>query len=361
MQRVIEDADQFQQQRVWIALPVAVAKKYMDNRAWYLAALIAYYAFLAIFPLLLILVTLLNIVLHNDSSLRHRVVDSALAHYPVIGTQLDNSIAPLQQTGFALAVGVAGLVIGSRGVARAMQNALNSAWEIPLTRRHKFPWSFLRGLAMLIVIGVGLIATSGLSGVASSGGDLLAGIGSALLVLALSLALNIGMFWLGFWLAAVPEIGWRRLLPGAVISALAWQILETAGGYLVTHQLARSSNLYGTFAIVLGLIGWLYLEALVTVAALEANVVLAYRLWPRSLKPPRTAADRRAYGLYAEVENRGEDRLIRTPKVFSSAEPDSRAWHVLASSPSPVCGSRCLTRTCTARSSRCCIRWRPAA
>ncbi|HXL95769.1 MAG TPA: YihY/virulence factor BrkB family protein [Streptosporangiaceae bacterium] len=309
---MIRAADQFQQQRAWLALPVAVAKKYADNRAWDLAALIAYYAFLAIFPLLLILVTVLNLVLHSDSGLRHRVVDSALAHYPVIGPQLDNSISPLKQTGFALAVGVAGLLVGSRGVARVMQNALNSAWEIPLTRRPGFPWSFLRGLAMLIVIGAGLITTSTLSGVASSGGDLLTGIGSAVLVLVLSLGLNIGMFWLGFRLAAVSEISWRRLLPGAVISALAWQVMQTIGGYLVTHQLARSSNLYGTFAIVLGLIGWLYLEALLTVAAMEANAVLAYRLWPRSLRPPRTAADRRAYVLYAEVENRGEDQLIRT-------------------------------------------------
>lgn len=264
---MVRAADQFQQQRAWLALPVAVAKKYADNRAWDLAALIAYYAFLAIFPLLLILATVLNLVLHGDSGLRHRVLDSALAHYPIIGPQL---------------------------------------------------------------------ATSALSGLASSGGGLLAGVGLALLALTLSLALNIAMFWLGFRFAAVSEISWRRLLPGAVISALAWQIMQTIGGYLVTHQLARSSNLYGTFAIVLGLISWLYLEALLTVGAVEVNAVLAYRLWPRSLMPPRTASDRRAYVLYAEVENRGEDQLIRTAKVFSSAELDSAAWHAPASCPGPV-------------------------
>jgi YihY family inner membrane protein len=361
MQNVIRTADQFQRQHAWLGLPVAVAKKYTDNRAWDLAALIAYYAFLAIFPLLLILVTMLNLLLRSDGDLRHRVVDSALAHYPVIGSELDGSITPLQQTGFALAVGVAGLLIGCRGVARAMQNALNSAWEIPLTRRHKYPWSFLRGLAMLTVIGVGLIATSTLSGLASSGGNLLAGIGRTVLALALSLGLNIVMFWLGFRLAAAAEISWRRLLPGALISAFGWQILEATGGYLVTHQLARSSNLYGTFAIVLGLISWLYLEALLTVGALEANVVIAYRLWPRSLAPPRTAADRRAYVLYAEVENRGVDQLIRTPRTFSSAGLVSPAWHAPVSWPSPVCGSPCLTRTCTAPSSRCSTRSLPAA
>jgi len=361
MQHLIRTADQFQQRHAWLALPVAVAKKYTDNRAWDLAALIAYYAFLAIFPLLLILVTMLNLVIRSDSNLRHRVVDSALAHYPVIGPELDSTIGPLNQTGFALAVGVAGLVIGSRGVARAMQNALNAAWEIPLTRRRRFPWTFLRGLVMLIVIGTGLIATSALSGLASSGGGPLGGIGWTVLALTLSLGLNIAMFWVGFRLAAAAEIGWRRLLPGALISASGWQIMEAIGGYLVTHQLARSSNLYGTFAIVLGLIGWLYLEALLTVGAAEANAVIAYRLWPRSLGPPRTAADRRAYVLYAEVENRGVDQLIRTPKRFSSAELVSPAWHAPASWPSPVCGSRCSMRTCTAPSSRCSTRSLPAA
>jgi uncharacterized BrkB/YihY/UPF0761 family membrane protein len=218
------------------------------------------------------------------------------------------------------------MFIGASGVARAMQNALNSAWEVPVVRRPKFPWSWLRAFAMLVVIGVGLIATTVLSGLAGGAGKVLTGFGSSLLALAVSLALNVGMFWLGFRLAAAREIGWRRLLPGAVISAFAWQALQAIGSYLVTHQLARSSDLYGTFAIVLGLIAWLYLEAQLTVWALEANAVLAYRLWPRSLLPPRTESDRRAFKMYAEVENRSEDQLNRTAFASSSAALASAAW-----------------------------------
>ena len=122
------------------------------------------------------------------------------------------------------------------------------------------------------------------------------------------------------------EIGWRRLLPGAVFSAFAWQILQAIGSYLVTHQLARSSNLYGTFAIVLGLVGWLFIEANVTVWAVEANVVLDFRLWPRSISAPLTEPDRRAFRMYAEVENRGEEQLVRTAFASSSAALASAAW-----------------------------------
>ena len=315
--RAIHVADGYQRQRAWLALPVAVTRKFVDNRAWTLAALVAYYSFIALFPLLLVLTTLLTIVLHNDAALRARVLKSALAHYPVIGQQLQDNLAPLKQTGAALVVGIIVMLFGARGVTSAMQNAVNSAWEVPRTRRLKWPVSWLRGLAMLVVIGIGLIVTSVLSGLAGGAGDILAGLAAAG-TWAISLALNIGMFWLSFRLAAADGIGWRKLLPAALLSAVAWQIMQAAGSYLVTHQIARSSNLYGVFAIVLGLLGWLYAEALLTVAALEISAVLGYRLWPRSLAAPAAAADRLAFRLYAEVENRGETQLIITTDVVSS-------------------------------------------
>jgi membrane protein len=299
-------ADEWQQHRAWLALPVGVVKKFFDNRAYNLAAIVAFYGLLAIFPLLLVLVTMLNLLLKSDSALRHRLVSSALTHYPVIGPELQHNLAPLKQTGVALVVGLVGMLIGARGVARAMQNALNAAWEIPVLRRPLFPWNYLRGFAALMALGIGLIVTSTLSSLASGAGDVLTGVGSAILALCSSLVLNCCMFWLVFRLSAASELGWRQLLPGAMIGALGWQVMQAIGGYLLTHQIARSSNLYGTFAIVLGLVGWLYIQAQLTVWAIEANAVIVYRLWPRSLGPPRTAADRRAYAMYAEVERRDE-------------------------------------------------------
>ena len=304
--RAIRAADELQQQHPSLAFPVAVWKKFGDDQAGDLAALIAYYAFVGIFPLLLVLVTVLSIVLKNDPGLQHRLLDSALAQYPVIGQQLKLP-GPLHQSGLALVVGLLGTFIGARGVANAMQNALNSVWEIPYARRPGFPWSLLRSLGLILVIGLGLIGTSVLSTLAGGAGHLLSGFGATLAALVVSLVLNIGLFWVAFRLGTAPEISWRQLWPGAVIGGIIWQILQAVGGYFVSHQLAHASPVYGTFAIVLGLIAWLYLEAELTLYAVEINVVRTYRLWPRSVAPPPyTEQDRRAFQLYAQVEKRAE-------------------------------------------------------
>jgi membrane protein len=326
----IRDADQWQQRHAWLALPVAVVRKFFDNRGWNLAAVVAFYGLVAIFPLLLILVTVLNLLLKHDTGLRNRLLNSALGHYPVVGPELHDNLAPLNKTGLALVIGLAGLLIGSRGVARAIQNALNSAWEIPVLRRPAFPWNYLRGFAALITLGLGLVVTSTLSGLASGAGEVLTGVGSAILALAISLVLNCGMFWLVHKLSAARELGWRKLLPGAMLGALSWQIMQAIGGYLITHQLHRSSQLYGTFAIVLGIVGWLYFDAQLSMWAIEANVVITRRLWPRSLAPPRLPADRRAYAMYAEVERRDEESLTITNCRFSSAALASAEWQASA-------------------------------
>ena len=301
VQRVIHAVDALQQRHAWLAFPIAVWKKFGDDQAGNLAALIAYSALVAIFPLLLLLVTVLDIVLKNNPELKQKVLKAALDQYPVIGTQMENSIGHLTQTGVALAVAAIGIFIGALGVANSLQNALNSAWEVPFTRRPGFPWSWLRSAALIIVIGVGFIGTTIISGLAAGTGRVLPGAGSSVLFYAVSLVLNFGLFWLGFRVGTAREITWRQLWLGAAISAVIWQILQAFGSYFISHQLAHASPLYGTFALVLGLIAWLYLQAQLTLYAVEINVVRTYRLWPRSLAPPPyTEQDRHAFRLYVE-------------------------------------------------------------
>jgi uncharacterized BrkB/YihY/UPF0761 family membrane protein len=248
----------------------------------------------------------LNIVLKNDPGLQHRLLNSALGHYPVIGQQIGH-ISPLTQTGLPLVVGLLGTFFGARGVATTIQNALNTVWEVPFARRPGFPWSLLRSFGLMVVIGLGLIGTTILSTMAGGAGAVLPGFGAKALALAVSLVLNIGVFWLAFRLGTASEISWRQLRLGAIIGGIVWQVLEAVGGYFISHQLAHASPLYGTFAVVLGLIAWLYLQAELTLYAVEANVVRAYRLWPRSIAPPPyTEPDRRAYQLHAQVEKRGD-------------------------------------------------------
>ncbi len=298
-QRTIRTADELQQRHAWLAVPIAVWKKFGDDQAGNLAALIAYSALVAIFPLLLVLVTVLDIVLKNDPELKATVLN-ALDKYPAIGL-LEQSVGRMNQTGIALVVGLVGTFIGTLGVANSVQNALNSAWEIPFAHRPGFPWSWLRSAALIIGVGSGFIGTTILSGLAAGTGHVLPGIGPSVLALAVSLVLNFGLFWLAFRLATANDITWRQLRLGAAISAVVWQILQAFGGYFLSHQIAHASPLYGTFAFVLGLIAWLYLQAQLTLYAVEINVVRAYRLWPRSLAPPPyTEQDRRAFQLYVE-------------------------------------------------------------
>ena len=275
--------DGFQQRWPPLAFPVAVWKRFSDDQAGNLAALIAFNGFIAIFPLLLVLVTVLNIVLRNDPSLHASLLNSALAQYPVIGPQIKSNLGSISGNGLALAIGVFLLLLGARGIANAMQHALCQVWEIAQQDRPGFPLSQLWPLALLFTVAIGFVATTFLSGVIGGAGHLLTGAGALIGAAAISLALNLGMFWLGFRLATFFLVRWRDLLTGAIIAALVWQLLQVVGGYVVSHQLHRASELYGTFGLVLGLIAWLYLQTEVTLYAVEVDVVLARRLWPRAL------------------------------------------------------------------------------
>ena len=300
LQKVLRAVDELQQRHAWLAFPVAVWKKFGDDQAGNLAALIAYSGLVAIFPLLLLLVTVLDFVLENNTKLREKVVTAALDRYPVIGPQLQGQIGHLSQRGIALAVAAIGIFIGALGVSNSLQNALNSAWEIPFSRRPGFPWSWLRSAALIIVIGVGFIGTTIISWYAEDVGRTLPG-GGSVPFYAVSLVLNFGLFWLGFRLGTASEITWRQLWLGAAIGAIFWEVLQYFGTRFMSRQLAHASPLYGTFALVLGLIAWLYLQAQLTLYAVQVNVVLAYRLWPRSLAPPPyTEQDRHAFRLYVE-------------------------------------------------------------
>jgi membrane protein len=163
-----------------------------------------------------------------------------------------------------------------------------------------------------VVIGLGLIGTTILSGAAGR----VFGPGATVATVAAALVLNIGVFWLSFRLGTAKEIGWRQLRLGAVIAGAIWQILQYVGTYFVSHQLAHASPVYGTFAVVIGLLAWLYLEAELTLYAVQINVVIAFRLWPRAIAPPPyTEQDRQAFQLYTQVEKRSkdEDIVVRDP------------------------------------------------
>ena len=321
-EQAVHKLDRMQQRYRWLGFPVGVWKKFGDDQAGNLAALIAYFGFASLFPLLLVFVTVLDIVLQGDPTLRQQVISSTIAQFPGFQAQLKH-VGSLSATGPALVIGLILTFLGARGVAGAMQNALNTVWAVPYYRRPGFPWNLLRGIAMIIVVGLGLIVTSFLAGVAAGVGHFLNGTSVHVVTVGASLLVNIAVFWTAFRLGTAREVTWREHFPAALASAVVWQILQLTGSLIVGHQLAHDESLYGIFGIVLGLLAWLYLQAQATLYAVEGAMVRARKLWPRSLAPPPlTPQDRQAYALYAAAGERRADQRIKLEDK-ASAEPPS--------------------------------------
>ena len=315
--RLVDRLDHVQRHRPWLAFPLAVLKKYGDDQAGNLAALMAYYAFLSIFPILLVFITALGFVLRGDPALYRRLLNSALVEFPVIGDRL--RFGELQGNWTVLVVSIAISLWGARGVATAAMTAFNTVWNVPYAQRPGFGPALARSFGLLFTLGLTVIVTGTLSGIGGAGG-----LGIALRVgaLLLSTAINVGLFLLAFRLATAKVVATRCMLPGAVVSAVLWQVLLAVGALLVTHQVRHAQSLYGVFGVVLGLLAWLQLQAQITLYAMEADVVRARHLWPRSVSPPPlTGADRKAYTGYVEAERRLPPDEQRVAVNFPSEAP----------------------------------------
>jgi YihY family inner membrane protein len=193
-------------------------------------------------------------------------------------------------------------------VTQAVQHAMAEVWNVPGVRRVGFVPRMARGAVVLGLGGFGLVAASALASVSTFSGGW-----SAARVAAVfgSAVLNLVLFMALFRMTTVGSVPFRQLLPGAVVGALGWTVLQALGGYLVGHQLRHASEVYGFFATVLGLMSWIFLGARVVLYGAEANVVVARRLWPRSLvQPPLTPADERALGDIARQQERRPEETV---------------------------------------------------
>ena len=301
--------DGFQRRHRWLGFPIAVIYKFVDDQGNYLAALITYYAFLSVFPLLLMASSILGFVLQDNQDLQKTIIDSALGQFPVIGDQLGEP-GGLKGNTVAVVIGAVGVLYGALGVAQATQNAMNIAWAVPRDKRPNPVTARLRSMLLLATSGIAILLTTLLSAIGSN--TMIFGIelGSwfGLLVSALSVVLNAAVFVLLFRLATTHKHSLKRAVPGAIFAAVVWQGLQLIGSIFVSHVIDNASLAYGTFAVVLGMLAWLYLGAMTVVLGVEINVVKAHRLHPRALMTPftdnvdLTDADQRAYADYAEAQ-----------------------------------------------------------
>ncbi|WP_172800565.1 YihY/virulence factor BrkB family protein [Mycobacterium sp. IS-1496] len=297
--------DRLQQRSRVIGYVLAVIYKYVDDQGGYLAALITYYAFVSLFPLLLLLTTVLGVVLVGRPDLQQQIVESTVSQFPLIGEQLAQ---PEQLSGGAVAVvvGILGALYGGSGVGQAVQNAMNTVWAVPRNVRPDPIRSRIRSLLLLLVLGSAAIAATVLSAVGRAVDDL--GLFGTAGVLVSTIAINTGILLVAFRTTTSRELTYRQVLPGALAGAVVWQFLQWFGAGYVARTVSSASATNTVFALVLGLLAFLYLISVSLVLCAELNVVRVDRLYPRALLTPftdsvtLTSADRRTYTRKAKAE-----------------------------------------------------------
>jgi YihY family inner membrane protein len=307
IERLLRPIDLLQQRHSVLAFPIGVVKKFGDDEAGKHAALLAYYGFFSVFPLMLVFVTLLGYALANNQALQDRVIDTLVQQFPVLGTQIQDSIKTIQGSGIGLAVGILGTLWGGLGITQSAQDAMNAVWNVPRKDRPTFWLRLARGLGALLLLVAGIFAATTLA----QQGTARSGVLGRLIPFAGSLLFNLLLVALMFRVLTATRMPWRRLLPGAAVGAVGWSVLQAVGVSIVNRQLERANLVYGVFAVVIVLLSWLYLSAQLLLYAAEINVVLARRLWPRSLlQPPLTEPDRQVLTALAETEERRPEQTI---------------------------------------------------
>jgi membrane protein len=305
----VDTLDHAQRKRSFLGFPVATFYKLFDDQGPYLAAIISFYGLLAIFPLLLLAVTILGFVLQGHPDFQQRVIDSALGTFPIIGKELGRPDR-LQGSTTSTVVGIIAATYGSLGLGQALQNALNVVWSVPRNKRPNLIRLRLKSLALLLIAGTSVLAITTVSTIGSETEVFGPRLDATLRwVVRLVTVLLVGLVLTAvFRVAAARRHHIGRAAPGAFTVAVSWQALQYVGTVYTTRVLAETQGMNGVFGLVLGLIGVIYIAAFLGVVGMEVNVVLARRLWPRSLRSlfvdrgDLTEADRRAYASYARAQ-----------------------------------------------------------
>jgi YihY family inner membrane protein len=318
-ERQVRRLDRFQQRHTVLAFPWAVMQKFGNDQAGGKAALMAYYGLFALFPLLLLLATILGFALAGNPALRDQIINTAVGKIPVVGDQIGSEVHPLEGNTTALVIGIVGTIYGSLGIGFAAQNAMNTVWNIPYVRWPNIFKRYLRTFGVIGLLGLGVLSSTALTTFATAIAN---GVAATVFGVAGALVVNLGLFLLAFMVLTAEPLGPRDVAVGVVCAAVFWQTLQLIGTWYVARELAQASATYGVFAIVITLLSWLYLGSQLTLLAAEINVVLRYRLWPRSVtQPPLTRADRLTLARLAQMEVRRPEQVV-TASFTGEADRD---------------------------------------
>ena len=307
IRRLLIVIDDWQRARRSVALAYAVIKKFGDDNANQFVVALGWYGFVAIYPLLLVVITIFGFI--GAASLGHEVV-STLHQFPVVGSQFnpEHSSQNLQGSGLGLAIGLIGLIYGAQGVTQTVQQAMAGVWNVPQVDRPGFASRLARSLIALAVIGGAFVLNAAAGTFVTNTG---AGLATRVPALAGMLLLNAVLYFAVFRVTTPGRVGASDLLPGAALASLGFTLLITVGSGLIQHQLRHSSATYGQFGLVIGLVGFLFLLAKISLYGAELNPVVCRHLWPRGmLTSDPTEADNQVLSAIAHQYRRRDDEHI---------------------------------------------------
>jgi YihY family inner membrane protein len=312
---LLNKVDRVQKATKPTSVTVATFKKFKEDHSTNMAAMIAFWAFFSIFPLLLVLVTVLGWVLPASDK------NAVLGHIASLFPLLPKTIKGLSGSSWALIVGLVSALWSGISVVRTLQTAFNSVWEIPEHERPGFLEQIKRSLLVLVTIGVGLVLTTMISSlVTSTSSGVNLGEVARIAGYVISIVLDVGLFVAAFRMLTDREITVRDVLPGALLSGIVFFVLQEISAIIISRHLKSAQSTYGSFATVITILWWFYLQSIVTLLGAQLNVVLKERLHPRSLTdPPQTEADERALQAYAEERTYHPEEKVRAEVPRSGA------------------------------------------
>ncbi len=235
------------------------------------ASVVAFFGFVSIFPLLLAATTILGFVLQDNEELQQRIIDGALADIPVLGQQLQNDPASLNGSVWALVIGLVGALWGATKAFAGLQAALDDVWEVEVDHRASLPVQRAKALLGILIIGGAQIASIALATLVNAAG--LPNAGRVVLTVA-NVIVNIGVLGLMYRFLTAASPTWRDVWPGAITAGVLYTLLQYYGTDITRRIIQNSSDTYGQFALVLGLITWLSLLAIASIMSAELNAAI---------------------------------------------------------------------------------------
>jgi membrane protein len=314
MNDVLARLDRFQREHGAVGFPYAVITKYLDDDGPRHAALITYYGFLSIFPLLLLGVAIVSRVLATNPELRHSVITAIVP--PALQSTVDAAASALPTSPVAFVIGVIGLIWSATGVVYAAYRTLNHVAGVRMRDLPMPVGAYTRVIGVSLLLLVGVIAGGGLTVAAAAlpsiglPDRLFAALGTGVAAFAVLL---VGVKILLLRPAPLSTL-WRPAASGALLLALVLHV----GAPLLTGLVRKAGPVYGAFATVAGLFALLYLVSQALVAVAEIAAVRRVRLWPRALDNTNpTEADERALALLAREQERIPGQVVESRIVNS--------------------------------------------